>query len=62
MDYKNFETENAKNKNKRYDDDAKSVASVTSVASEISNITDISQVKKIHINETTNKNKRPSFF
>ena len=59
MGYKNFETEIQKNKDKEYDDDTKSV---TSVASALSNITDISQVKKIHINEATNKNKRPSFF
>ena len=68
IDYKKFDTENAKIKNKEYDDDTKSVASVTSVtsvtsiASALSNITDISQVKKIHINEATNKNKKPSFF
>ena len=38
------------------DDDAKSVSSV------LSNFTDISQVKKIHISETTSKNRKPSFF
>jgi hypothetical protein len=65
MDYKKSETENAKNKNKEYDDDTASIASVKSVksvTSVLSNITDISQVKKIHINEATNKNKKPSFF
>ena len=41
------------------DDDTKSVSSVASV---LSNNTDISQIKKIHINETTTKNKKPSFF
>ena len=65
MGYKKSETENAKNKNKEYDDDTASIASVKSVksvTSVLSNITDISQVKKIHINEATNKNKKPSFF
>ena len=43
---------------KKYEpeDDTKSVSSV------MSNFTDISQVKQIHINETANKNKKPSFF
>jgi hypothetical protein len=52
--YKKYENEIV---SKKYnDDDTKSVSSVAS------NNTDISQIKKIHINETTNKNKKPSFF
>jgi len=58
IDYKKFDTEIEKFKNKERDDDTKSIASV---ASALSNITDISQVKKIHINETTSK-KKLSFF
>ena len=56
--YKKYENEIV---SKKYvdDDDSKSVSSV---ASALSNYTDISQIKKIHINETTNKNKKPSFF
>ena len=54
MGYKKYENEIV---SKKYnDDDTKSVSSVAS------NNTDISQIKKIHINETTNKNKKPSFF
>ena len=55
MGYKKYENEIV---SKKYDedDDSKSVSSV------LSNYTDISQIKKIHINETTNKNKKPSFF
>jgi hypothetical protein len=52
VDYKN-EIASKKFEN---DDDAKSVSSV------LSNFTDISQVKQIHINETANKNRKPSFF
>jgi hypothetical protein len=58
IDYKKFDTEIEKFKNKEIDDDTKSIASV---ASALSNVTDISQVKKIHINETASK-KKPSFF
>ena len=58
VDYKKFDTEIEKFKNKENDDDTKSIASV---ASALSNVTDISQVKKIHINETASK-KKPSFF
>jgi hypothetical protein len=55
VDYKNYENEIASKKFEN-DDDAKSVSSV------LSNFTDISQVKQIHINETANKNRKPSFF
>jgi hypothetical protein len=55
VDYKKYENEIA---SKKYEDedDTKSVSSV------LSNFTDISQVKQIHINETANRNKKPSFF
>jgi hypothetical protein len=55
VDYKKYENEIA---SKKYEDedDTKSVSSV------MSNFTDISQVKQIHINETANRNKKPSFF
>jgi hypothetical protein len=55
VDYKKYENEIASKKFEN-DDDAKSVSSV------LSNFTDISQVKQIHINETANKNRKPSFF
>jgi hypothetical protein len=59
VDYKKYENEMNEIVSKKYadvDDDAKSVSSV------LSNFTDISQVKKIHISETTSKNRKPSFF
>jgi hypothetical protein len=52
-DNKRYKNEIASKKYEEDNDDAKSVFSVA---------TDISQVKKIHINETLNRNKRPSFF
>lgn len=55
VDYKKYENEIASKKYEN-DDDAKSVSSV------LSNFTDISHVKQIHINETANKNRKPSFF
>jgi hypothetical protein len=55
VDYKKYENEIASKKYEN-EDDAKSVSSV------LSNFTDISQVKQIHINETANKNRKPSFF
>ena len=55
-DNKKYKNEIASKKYEDDDDDVKSVSSV------LSNITDISQIKKIHINETLNRNKRPSFF
>ena len=33
-----------------------------SLSGALSNFTDISQIKKIHISETTSKNRKPSFF
>ena len=59
VDYKKYENEINEIVSKKYadvDDDAKSVSSV------LSNFTDISQIKKIHISETTSKNRKPSFF
>ena len=53
--YKKYENEIVSKKYEN-EDDAKSVSSV------LSNLTDISQVKQIHINETANKNRKPSFF
>ena len=53
--YKKYENEIVSKKYEN-EDDAKSVSSV------LSNFTDISQVKQIHINETANKNRKPSFF
>ena len=53
--YKKYENEIVSKKYEN-EDDTKSVSSV------LSNFTDISQVKQIHINETTNKNRKPSFF
>jgi hypothetical protein len=55
VDYKKYENEIASKKYEE-EDDTKSVSSV------LSNFTDISQVKQIHINETANRNKKPSFF
>ena len=52
-DNKKYKNEIASKKYEEDDDDVKSVSSVA---------TDISQIKKIHINETLNRNKRPSFF
>ena len=53
--YKKYENEIVSKKYEN-EDDTKSVSSV------LSNFTDISQVKQIHINETANKNRKPSFF
>ena len=53
--YKKYENEIVSKKYEN-EDDTKSVSSV------LSNLTDISQVKQIHINETANKNRKPSFF
>jgi hypothetical protein len=55
VDYKKYENEIVSKKYEN-EDDTKSVSSV------LSNFTDISQVKQIHINETANKNRKPSFF
>jgi hypothetical protein len=57
--YKKYENEIVSKKYADVDDDANSVSSVSSA---LSNFTDISQVKKIHISETTSKNRKPSFF
>ena len=56
VDYK------ANNKIYENEDDTMSVASIASVASAFSNITDVSSIKQIHINESANKSKKPSFF
>ena len=63
VEYNSLSQNNGDNKkykneiaNKKYEDDNDDTISVSSVA------TDISQIKKIHINETLNRNKRPSFF
>ena len=53
--YKKYENEIVSKKYEN-EDDTKSVSSV------LSNFTAISQVKQIHINETANKNRKPSFF
>ena len=69
VEYNSLSQNNGDNKkykneiaSKKYEDDNDDAKSVSSVASALSNITDISQIKKIHINETLNRNKRPSFF
>ena len=63
VEYNSLSQNNGDNKkykneiaSKKYEDDNDDAKSVSSVA------TDISQIKKIHINETLNRNKRPSFF
>ena len=63
VEYNSLSQNNGDNKkykneiaSKKYEDDNDDTISVSSVA------TDISQIKKIHINETLNRNKRPSFF
>jgi hypothetical protein len=64
-DYHSLSQGNAKYADTKYENDNDDAISVMSVASErsvASNITDISLIKKIHIKETSNKTKKPSFF